>query len=72
MKAMVVNRVGDFALTIGLALMVVACRSLDFGVVFASFNLFAQTGGYSLMIDLVCLFLFIGAVGKSAQIGLHT
>jgi len=72
MKAMVVNRVGDFALTIGLALLFVGCRSLDFGIVFASFNLFAQTRSYGLLIDLVCLFLFIGAVGKSAQIGLHT
>jgi NADH-quinone oxidoreductase subunit L len=76
-KAMIVNRIADFALTIGLTAIFFFFRSLDFHVVFplASFYVNATFNvlGYEISIlDAICSLLFLGAMGKSAQIGLHT
>jgi len=75
-KAMLVNRVGDFALLLALFTIASVFESLDYDVVFS--NVF-QFVDYKLIIkdseisviDFICMFLLIGAMGKSAQLGLH-
>jgi len=71
------NRIGDFGFLCGLLLIFYIFRTVDFAVVFslvpfvASTNLTLYSSHFSFL-DLICLFLFIGSMGKSAQIGLHT
>lgn len=77
LKAMIVNRIGDFGLALGIFAIFLVCQGLEYTTVFAVIPAFCNS---SLIffntavntIDLICIFLFIGAVGKSAQIGLHT
>lgn len=76
-KAMLVNRVGDMGLTLGLLLIFYLFGSLNYGVVFALAPYFSESFlilfGYKIScFTLIGIFFFIGAVGKSAQIGLHT
>ncbi|MCF8495955.1 MAG: NADH-quinone oxidoreductase subunit L [Alphaproteobacteria bacterium] len=77
MKAFIVNRVGDFGLVLGLMAMFAVFGSVGFDDVFAQAPEKAQAVfmflGYEIhAITLICLLLFMGAVGKSAQLGLHT
>lgn len=65
-KAMLVNRVGDFGLALGIMACVAVFQSVDFAV------LFSCASSITAPLTAICLLLFIGAVGKSAQIGLHT
>jgi NADH-ubiquinone oxidoreductase chain 5 len=75
-KAMIVNRVGDFGLILGILCVFNYFCALDYASVFAlahysskisiSFVCFNVN-----LITAICILLFIGAVGKSAQIGLH-
>lgn len=67
-KAVIVNRVGDIFLITALGLIYYTTNTFDFGLV-ADRMYFV---GSSSLIELVCLFLFLAAVGKSAQLGLHT
>nr|QJS34679.1 NADH dehydrogenase subunit 5 [Tylopathes sp. n. NB-2020] len=67
-KAMLVNRVGDIGLVLAMFAIWGQFGALDFS---STFNL-APTLTPSNNITLICLLLFIGAVGKSAQLGLHT
>nr|YP_009160776.1 NADH dehydrogenase subunit 5 [Myriopathes japonica]AGN48525.1 NADH dehydrogenase subunit 5 [Myriopathes japonica] len=67
-KAMLVNRVGDIGLVLAMFAIWGQFGALDFS---STFNL-APTLTSSNNITLICLLLFIGAVGKSAQLGLHT
>lgn len=76
-KAMIMNRIGDFALSIGIMLIFYIFKSLDFTTVFSLVPFFAQKTimFFTLetnVLNLICILLFLGAVGKSAQIGLHT
>jgi len=76
-KALLVNRIGDFGLIIGLSLIYVIFKSLNYFVVFPLVNLYQFDSivifGYNFnVLNLICCFIFLGAVGKSAQIGLHT
>ena len=76
-KAMLINRIGDFALLISIFLIYFIFNSLDYEIVFSLvpllYNTFIIFGGLHIpVIDLICLFLFFGAMGKSAQLGLHT
>lgn len=76
-KAMLINRVGDFFLLLAIFTILFICDSLDFDVVFSLANLiktyYTIIGSFHIsIIDIICLFLFLGAVGKSAQLGLHT
>lgn len=71
------NRVGDFGFLCGLILVFYFFRSVDFSVVFVLSSFFINTTfsflGYEFFcLNLICFFLFIGSMGKSAQIGLHT
>ncbi len=75
-KAMVVNRVGDFALLFAIALIFYLYRTINYLPLFIlipyTLELYQNFFGFVSYLDLICIFLFIGAVGKSAQIGLHT
>lgn len=76
-KAMLVNRIGDFFLLLGMFTIYVVFNSLDYDVVFSLVPLALDQkliiGSLQInVIDLICIFLFLGAMGKSAQIGLHT
>lgn len=76
-KAFVVNRVGDFGLILGMAAIYLATDSLSFDAVFGAKEALRdgkfEFVGYSLpILDTVCLLLFMGAMGKSAQFLLHT
>ncbi len=76
MKAFLVNRVGDFGFLLGLAAVLYLFGSLDYATVFAMAEgvkdqtltgPFGEWNG----ITLICLLLFVGAMGKSAQVPLH-
>ena len=77
LKAFLVNRVGDFGFILGIAGVVAFTGSLDYAEVFASadavaaqnIEVFAGTPWNAM--TLICILLFIGAMGKSAQAPLH-
>ena len=76
-KAMVLNRIGDFGLVIGILIVFIEYKAVDYATVFALTPIFTDklfsflTFDFDL-ISIICFFLFVGAVGKSAQLGLHT
>lgn len=77
MKAFIVNRVGDFGLALGVFACYVVFGSINFDAIFAAAPEKAATTFNFLGHDfpalmVICLLLFTGAVGKSAQLGLHT
>ena len=77
MKAFLVNRVGDFGFILGIGLVLAYSGSLDYSTVFdmapelakTTINLWGTTE-WSLL-SVTCILLFIGAMGKSAQVPLH-
>ena len=76
-KAMIVNRVGDFGLSLGMMAVFVVFRTVDFETIFATApqfqDLYINFLGFEFhALTTICLLLFVGAVGKSAQLGLHT
>jgi NADH-quinone oxidoreductase subunit L len=76
-KAFVVNRVGDFGFALGIFAVFAVFGTVSFDPVFAAVPGFAgkMTTIFGHPIDyltVICLLLFIGAMGKSAQLGLHT
>ena len=76
-KAFIVNRVGDFGLAIGIFIIFLIFGTLNFEEVFLLVPEFTKTdlsifGAEFNVITLICVFLFIGAMGKSAQFLLHT
>jgi len=77
MKAFLVNRIGDFGFLLGIAAIAMYFGSLDYKEVFAAAPQFANAtisiwgdSAWSLM-TVICILLFIGAMGKSAQVPLH-
>jgi NADH-quinone oxidoreductase subunit L len=74
LKAFLVNRVGDFGFLMGIAAVLLAFDSLDYATVFAAAPDAADATlpgtGWNLM-TFICIGLFIGAMGKSAQVPLH-
>ena len=77
MKAFIVNRVGDFGFALGIAGVFLIFGSIDFDVIFNNAILFKNHTFKFLYfnvstINFLCFLLFIGAMGKSAQLGLHT
>jgi NADH-quinone oxidoreductase subunit L len=77
LKAFLVNRVGDFGFLLGIAAIYAWFNSMDYATVFAAAPQFADTTveilpghAWSLM-SVICISLFIGAMGKSAQVPLH-
>ena len=76
-KAFIVNRVGDFGFALGIFGIFFIFKTLDFDTVFAAApSMVGKTflfAGYNVdILTTLCLLLFVGAMGKSAQIGLHT
>ncbi len=77
MKAFLVNRVGDFGFILGIALILMATGSLDYATVFAKApEVSGQTievwsGTPWSVMTVACILLFVGAMGKSAQMPLH-
>ena len=76
-KAFIVNRVGDFGFALGIFGIFLVFKTLDFGAVFAAApamvgKTFLFAGYNTDILTTLCLLLFVGAMGKSAQIGLHT
>ncbi len=77
MKAMLVNRIGDSSFLIAIALIYYVFRSFDFAVIFSLIDFYKYSSlnffGFEIyVVNLLSLLLFIAAVGKSAQLGLHT
>jgi proton-translocating NADH-quinone oxidoreductase chain L len=77
LKAIIMNRFGDFFLSLALVLIYLTFKSLDFAVVFSTVytynSFYYNLLGFDInLVDVIALFLFFGAVGKSAQLGLHT
>ncbi|MFZ9183001.1 MAG: NADH-quinone oxidoreductase subunit L, partial [Hylemonella sp.] len=74
LKAFLVNRVGDFGFILGIGLIAAYCGSLDYNEVFAKGGELAKItlpGTEWMLITVICICLFIGAMGKSAQFPLH-
>jgi NADH-quinone oxidoreductase subunit L len=76
-KAFVVNRVGDFGFALGIFGLFMLTDSIDFDVIFASAPALAETSVHFLWTEwnaanLLAFLLFVGAMGKSAQLILHT
>lgn len=77
MKAFLVNRVGDFGFLLGIAMVLMYFGSLDYATVFAQAPDISSTtvelipGMEWMLITVICILLFIGAMGKSAQFPLH-
>ena len=74
MKAFLVNRVGDFGFILGIGLILAYTGSLNYTEVFAKADTLAKLGfpGQDwALITVICICLFIGAMGKSAQVPLH-
>ncbi len=77
LKAFIVNRVGDMFLILGIILIYLNFNSLSFTNIFSNFNNYEPIK-YDFFffdintIDIICLLLLLGAMGKSAQFGLHT
>ncbi|AEG93733.1 NADH-quinone oxidoreductase subunit L [Ramlibacter tataouinensis] len=74
MKAFLVNRVGDFGFILGIGLIAAYTGSLAYGEVFAKSADLAKLGFPGtewMLITVICICLFIGAMGKSAQFPLH-
>ena len=76
-KAFIVNRVGDFGFALGIFLIFYLFDTVNYNEVFQQIpqnlnNELTFLGFHINSIDLICILLFIGAMGKSAQIFLHT
>ncbi len=77
LKAFLVNRVGDFGFLLGIAAVLMYFNSLDYNDVFSAAPLMADMTVSVVMGDewsimtMICVLLFIGAMGKSAQVPLH-
>jgi NADH-quinone oxidoreductase subunit L len=76
MKAFIVNRVGDLGFALGIALVFYTFGSIEFGTVFGAIGQHMDANYHVLgstwrAYEVIGILLFIGAMGKSAQIGLH-
>ena len=76
LKAFLVNRVGDFGFILGIAMILYWTGSLDYATVFKNVGVISahtmQLFGQPVsVITVICILLFIGAMGKSAQVPLH-
>lgn len=75
---MVVNRVSDLFFTVGILAIFFTFQTVEFNTVFALAPYFAENATITLAgypvppLTLITFLLFLGAMGKSAQVGLHT
>ena len=74
MKAFLVNRVGDFGFILGIGLIAAYAGTLNYGEAFAKTDELSKLmfpGTEWMLVTVICICLFIGAMGKSAQFPLH-
>lgn len=77
LKAFLVNRVGDFGFILGIGLIFAYTGSIDYDVVFRNANYLASqnielfSGHPWSLVTVICILLYVGAMGKSAQVPLH-
>ena len=76
-KAMILNRIGDFGLVLGILVIFVYCHAVDYATVFSVVPKLSgeKVNFLNIKIEIITIIgfcLFIGAIGKSAQLGLHT
>jgi NADH-ubiquinone oxidoreductase chain 5 len=76
-KAMLVNRVGDFGLALGVLAIFYTFGTVDYATVFScASSVLGESFSFANVevnrLNCICSLLFVGSVGKSAQIGLHT
>ena len=74
MKAFLVNRVGDFGFILGIGLIVAYAGTLNYSEAFAKADMLAKLsfpGTDWMLVTVICICLFVGAMGKSAQFPLH-
>ena len=74
MKAFLINRVGDFGFVLGIGLLFAYAGTMHYGEVFAQADKLAKLtlpGSDWMLLTVACICLFIGAMGKSAQVPLH-
>ena len=74
MKAFLVNRVGDFGFILGIGLIAAYAGTLNYGEAFAKADMLVKLtlpGTSWMLVTVICVCLFIGAMGKSAQFPLH-
>ncbi len=74
MKAFLINRVGDFGFVLGIGLLFAYAGTMHYGEVFAQADKLATLtlpGSDWMLLTVACICLFIGAMGKSAQVPLH-
>lgn len=75
-KAFIVNRLGDFAFILGIIMIIVYSGCADLAGIFSKAEVLSEVK-FSVFelefsrLDIICLLLFLGCMGKSAQIGLH-
>lgn len=82
MKAFIVNRVGDMGLVLGICAIFMIFHTVDYNTLFISLSAFAEhsidrptlsyLGCQVDVLNMIGILLFLGAMGKSAQLGLHT
>ena len=77
LKAMIMNRIGDIGIALGVSLIFFEFKTLDFNVIFPIAHFFSEDyffffNSYIHLITLISFLFLIGAIGKSAQFGLHT
>ena len=76
-KAMILNRIGDFSLLLAILAIFIKYKSIDYATVavLTPFFKFATINFLNMefnLLNTIGLLMFVGAVGKSAQLGLHT
>ena len=76
LKAMIINKIGDLFLLIAISVIILFFGSVKYSVVFGLIDYFPRLNfvffnGNFFYLDFICFCLLIGAMGKSAQIGLH-
>ncbi|MCI2807074.1 NADH-quinone oxidoreductase subunit L [Eoetvoesiella caeni] len=75
LKAFMVNRVGDFGFILGIGLLFSATNTMNYGEIFQQTDKLAGMGFPGtdwLLVTVACISLFVGAMGKSAQVPLHS
>jgi NADH-ubiquinone oxidoreductase chain 5 len=80
MKAVFVNRIGDFGLLLGIFLIFWNFKTVNYLTFFSLVSIYSSDYNIGIsfpffdldMLTLICIFLFIGVMGKSAQLSLHT
>jgi NADH-ubiquinone oxidoreductase chain 5 len=76
-KAMIVNRIGDFGLILAILVIFINFKALDYATIFSLIPFYINEHFTLLyfefnLLSVISFFLFVGAIGKSAQLGLHT